>query len=90
MLTLEIETIHAGQPRPYADSFYEYVITTNQKYSGELIKSICTKVLRPCKQTKEEWQKGKGDMGSYFEGYYTFEKIDDYKYRYYKLEPYTD
>lgn len=82
----EVKTLKCGQPRPYANSEYEYEITSD--CSEFTVKRFCTNILRPCSQTYDEWDEN--DMDSYFRGYYRFEKIGDNKYRYYKLEPFTD
>mgnify|MGYP000987251492 CR=1 FL=1 len=84
---LHVKAIREGQPRPYADSEYEYEIET-ENCSEFTVKQFCTKVLRPCKQTRAEWNTG--DADSYFRGYYEFSKIGENKYRYYKKEPFTD
>lgn len=85
--SITVKTIRAGQPKPYADSEYEYEITAEN--CGEFtVKAFCTKVLRPCNQTHEQWDTH--NAGSYFRGYYTFSKIGENKYRYYKKEPFAD
>ena len=81
-----VKTIQSGQPRPYADAIYKYEIEA-KNCSEWMVKAFCTKVLRPCNQTIDNWDIGSAD--SYFHGYYTFSKIDDNKYRYCKVEPYT-
>lgn len=89
-ITIEIEVIRNGQPRPYADSYYEYILTVDGMSEFE-VKAYCTKILRPCRQTFEEWNKDKNNSASvYFGGYYRFEKIGDNKYKYFKLEPFCD
>lgn len=89
-ITIEIETIRSGQPRPYADSYYEYILTVCGMPEFE-VKEYCTKILRPCKQTAKEWNEGKNNNAAvYFHGYYRFEKIEDNKYKYFKLEPFCD
>lgn len=80
-----IKTIRKGQPRPYADSEYEYEITVENVSEFEILQ-YCTKVLKPCNQTKEQWDIH--DVNGYFSGYYTFSKIGENKYRYYVLKPY--
>ena len=82
----QVEEIRAGQPRAYADSEYEYHITSN--CNEFTVKQFCTKILRPCSQTRNEWNTK--EASSYFRGYYEFSKIDENKYRYYKKEPYCD
>lgn len=88
-ISIEIETLRAGQPRRYADSEYEYILTVDGMSEFEA-KKYCTEILQPCKQTKQEWIEGKDSADVYFLGYYTFEKIGDNKYRYYMLRPFCD
>lgn len=82
----QVEIIRAGQPRKYADSEYEYVVTSDQPEF--VVKQFCTGVLRPKKQTYKDWDKN--NASSYFSGYYTFGKIGDNAYRYYVKEPFCD
>lgn len=82
----DVTVIRQGQPRPYADSYYEYEIESNRPEHE--VKRFCTQILRPCSQTYADWDKS--NAGSYFAGYYTFEKIGDGKYKYFKLEPFCD
>lgn len=88
-IIIEIETLQSGQPRPYADSKYEYILTVDGMTEFE-VKAYCTNVLRPCCQTYHEWYEGKNNAAVYFGGYYSFEKIEDNKYKYFKLEPFCD
>jgi hypothetical protein len=83
---LEVETTRSGQPRPYADSEYEYAITSD--FPGFIVENFCTKVLQPKTQAKQDWDKG--GAGSYFAGYYTFKDLGDGKFRYYVFEPFCD
>lgn len=86
-ITLEIETVKAGRPRPYADHEYEFILTVNGM-NGFEVKQYCTRVLRPCKQTHSEWDKN--NIASYFAGYYRFEKIGENQYKYFVTIPYCD
>lgn len=71
-----VETIRKGQPKAYADSEYEYIITTSiTRGNAEFAtKQFCTSILQPCRQTYEEWVEGKGNACVYFTGYYRFEQ----------------
>nr|DAI19564.1 MAG TPA: hypothetical protein [Caudoviricetes sp.] len=81
-----VEIIKAGQPRPYADSEYQYVITSD---CGEYnVKAFCTKVLRPKNQAYKDWDRD--SAASYFAGYYTFEKTGENTYKYRVIEPFCD
>jgi len=82
---LSVKVIREGQPRPFADSEYEYEIEV-ENYSEYSVKEFCTRYLRPCKQTRDKWDTK--DYGSYIHGYYEFSKLGENKYRYYKKEPY--
>lgn len=88
-ITIEIETIRSGQPRPYADSYYEYILTVEGMSEFD-VKAYCTRILSPCGQTHGEWYEGKNNAATYFAGYYTFEKIGDNKYRYLRVSPFCD
>lgn len=86
-ITLKIKKIKAGQPRAYADSEYEFEIEA-EGMTGYEVKEYCTHVLEPCGQPREKWDTTNED--SYFAGYYTFEKTDTNRYRYYVRRPYCD
>lgn len=86
---IEITTLKYGQPRPYADSEYLFELEVEEMSEFEVM-LYCTKVLRRCSQTNEEWQAGMQDANVYFNGYFTFNKVGENKYRYFVLEPYTD
>jgi len=83
---LSVKVIREGQPRPFADSEYEYEIEV-ENYSEYSVKEFCTRYLRPCEQTRDKWDTK--DYDSYFHGYYEFSKLGENKYRYYKKEPYA-
>ena len=83
---INIKELKCGQPKPYADSEFEYIITTN--YSKYEIQRFCQKYIRNCEQEKKDWKTGVPE--SYFKGYYTFEEISPNVYKYYVLEPYAD
>ena len=87
--SVEIETIKSGQPRPYADSEYEYILTVDGMTEFE-VELYCKFILRSCKSTYQKWCENKNDPSIYFGGYYKFEKLEGGKYRYYKLEPFCD
>lgn len=86
---IEVETIKSGQPRPYADSEYEYIVQT-EGMSDWMVERFCTCVLRPCNKTYSQWSSKTGDASTYFIGYYNFEKISEKTYKYYVREPYDD
>jgi hypothetical protein len=81
-----VRQIKSGQPKPYADSEYEYEVESD--CPEFTVKQFCTKVLQPCNQTKAEWDVK--NANSYFRGYYEFRQIDVNKYRYYVLQPFCD
>lgn len=85
--SITVNIIKSGQPRPYADSEYEYEITA-ENCSEYMIKDFCTRYLCPCNQTRKQWNTD--DANSYFHGYYEFSKIADNKYRYYVMQPFAD
>ena len=85
---MEIETLAYGQSRPYADSEYKYIITTNGMSEYD-VERYCTKVLKPCSQSYKQWKNPKSP-GVYWYGYYTFNQLEDNKYQYYVRVPYAD
>ena len=84
----DVETLQCGQARPYADSIYDYIVTSDEP--ERTVKEFCTKVLLPHSQPYDEWEPFSEDPSSYFYGYHTFEKIKDNKYRYRVVMPFTD
>lgn len=79
----EIECLQAGQPRAYADSYYEYIVYNKGdiEYTEKVFKDLCTKFVYPIKDDGEDgWWKPK----------YTLTKIDNRTYRYCITVPYTD
>ena len=84
---LSVKVIREGQPRPYADSEYEYEIEA-ENYNEYAVKDFCTRYLRPCEQTRDKWDTK--DANSYFHGYYELSKIGENKYRYYFKESFCD
>ena len=86
--TFVVTEIRGGQPREYADSDYEYLITSDQPEKA--VKRFCTGFLKPHKQAKENWKRYTEDTPSYFRGYYEFEKRDTHTYWYHVHIPYAD
>lgn len=71
-------------------SEYEFILTADGMSEFE-VKAYCTRILRPCKQTAEKWNKEKRESADiYFGGYFTFKKIGENQYKYYVLEPFCD
>ena len=82
----QVNTIREGQPRPYADSEYEYEIISD---CGEFaVRQFCTNILRAKRQEYKDWDRHNAD--SYFAGYYRFAKTGDNTYKYYVKEPFCD
>jgi hypothetical protein len=84
---MTIETVKSGQPRPYADSEYKYILTVEGMDDDE-IKFYRQNCLKQCSQTFEQWNEGKASYDVYFRGYYRFSKTKPGKYEYFVLEPY--
>ena len=87
---IEIETVRAGQPRPYADSVLEYKIIVSGDLPNDIdriIEEFCTKSLTYC-------DKKYNDERFWYESYYTFDKLngDDEmcKYKFIVTSPYLD
>lgn len=85
-LNVELKWTHAGQYRPYGDTFRECEIHTPDTLEDSTILNL---VHNGHKLPKEEWQKNTGDAMIYFTGWYTITKTD-YGYKYVGCEPYTD
>ena len=88
-ISMEIEILRSGQPRPYADSEYEYELTVDGMFAHE-VKSYCMYVLCACNQDYETWLAGQSSAATYFAGYYKFSKTGENKYHYYVLKPFCD
>lgn len=86
--TFAVYEIRGGQPRAYADSDYEYVVTSDQP--EHVIKRFCTGFLKPHNQSKENWKKYTEDAPSFFRGYHEFDKLDEHTWRYHVHIPYAD
>ncbi len=80
-----VSIIRSGQPRPYADSEYEYRLERLDGISDEEIKQFCTTRLHPKKYSREEAK----ENGYFLAGYYKF-IIDPDCYIYKVCEPYCD
>ena len=87
--SLRVSVFKDGQPRPYADSEYEYEIEAENLNEYE-VERFCKEYLYPCRQTYAQWTKGKENMSVYFAGYYVFEQVGENKYRYYVNMPFCD
>lgn len=85
----KVTQTHRGQPRPYADSYYEFTIESERP--EQEVKRFCTEFLRPCRRDIQKWNEDqKTDAAAYFAGYYTFSKSGENQYRYKVTEPYCD
>lgn len=92
---IDVKTIHKGQYKPYGDSYYVYEVTA--VYTTEqVVLDYCKKELHPCTEESYEWHKNirwggakSGDASYYFNGYYVFKKINENKYQYTVVKPYT-
>lgn len=87
---IEIETVRAGQPRPYADSVLEYKIIVSGDLPNDIdriIEEFCTKSLTHC-NTKYN------DERMWCDSYYSFDSttLDNghKKYRFIVTSPYLD
>lgn len=80
----EVETVRSGQPRPYADSIYEYIVTNKCEinYSAAVIENFCKGFLRPPVRFT--------DSPCVFDSRETFEQIGDRKFRYMQVVPSTN
>lgn len=85
-LNCELKWTHAGQYRPYGDTFRECEIHTPDIIDE---RDILLLVGNENKLPKEVWSNNAGNIMTYFKGWYTIEKTS-YGYKYVGCEPYTD
>jgi hypothetical protein len=81
----EIECLHAGQPRAYADSYYEYIVHNggDVEYAENVFKDLCTKFVypvRPMDDPDRNWATPTWKLI----------KVDNRTYKYCVTSPYTD
>ncbi len=80
------EVIRAGQPRPYADSIYEYKVYSES--SEQRILAYCTRILRPAEHKGSNFS-GSCDFPHGLSPFYAFKKIVGNTYHYIVCQPYT-
>lgn len=81
----------AGQSKSYADSEYEWELTTKEDIDEAELLAFCQRLLRKNTQTYEEWRRDHNDSASiYFRGYYTLVKRTSDTWIYRVVEPYCD
>lgn len=89
---VRITQLCAGQPRPYADSEYRFLIESPQPLTEEQ-QNILRAILEPCEQTYAQFQ---GPDGVYWNGYYTWQELpaqpnsSEYRYEYCVWRPFCD
>ena len=86
---MEVKNIRGGQVRPYADSIYQYKITSDKP--EEKVEEHCAKEVHRC-SNKLQGGCFTGSTGFPFglDSYYKFNKMSDGKFSYTVCEPYTD
>jgi hypothetical protein len=84
-MIFEIDCIQAGQPRPYADSEYVYIIKNNSEieYTQNVIERLCTSFVYTVKPKSDPTY-------CYFDGSWTLTKIDNRTFKYHVTQPFTD
>ena len=87
---LGIKELSYGQPKPYADSEYEWELTTKEDIDESELLAFCQRLLRKNTQTYEEWRRGNISASIYFRGYYTLVKRTSDMWIYRVVEPYCD
>lgn len=93
---IESKNLQSGQNGSYEDSIYKWRIKVAPKANGhypnkEEVYDWCNSNLRRCKQTHDEWLKGKPFSAKvYFDGYYELHQIYADTWEYTVVEPYTD
>lgn len=65
---IKVETIRYGQPAPYKDSYYEYILTftDNNSFPAETQVKLFAKAVRPCRRFADEVLKEEGEETRYF------------------------
>lgn len=81
MPEVKVETIRAGERRPYSDVVHEYSITSEEP--EETVKEYCKNTLYPCRTEASE-------RTSPFQTFYEFFKAAANRYRYRVTEPNCD
>jgi len=86
---IKIETIHAGQPRPYADSIYEAVITiTNDELPDyDIPQKIVENIVKAAFHNFKKQDEERGWWEPYLK---SIEKLDKGKWRFIIIEEYAD
>ena len=87
---LDIKTIHDG-PSAYADSEYEWELTTKEDIDEAELYAFCQMMLRKNTQSYEDWlKKHNNSAKAYFRGYYSLVKKSSDTWIYRVVEPYCD
>lgn len=89
---VEVSTIRSGQVRPYADSIYEYMVTSD--LDEDYVKLYCTTILHPSKNEGGGTWNGSCNFPHGLNSFYSFKKMEKtektfYNYKYMVCEPYT-
>ena len=88
---LEIKKLSHGQPKPYADSEYEWELTTKEDIDEAELYAFCQMMLRKNTQSYEDWlKKHNNSAKAYFKGYYSLVKKSSDTWIYRVVEPYCD
>ena len=83
------DVLRAGQPRPYADSIYEYKVYSDK--SEEDVERFCKTMIKPCSQKANPGDSfsGSSDFPHGMNSYYAFRKLSENTYQYLVCVPYT-
>lgn len=71
----------SGQPRPYADSIYDFTIQSN--LPKDVVEQFCKQFVFKCTSKHN-------DIKEWWESYYTFIEKGDGTYNYHVVSPYLD
>jgi hypothetical protein len=86
--TIEWEEIRYGQPRPYADTINEFLISSGE--SERMVKTFCTKFLDPSKNEEPNaLHNGLCNFPHGLESFFTFTRTVEGKYLYIVTHPFT-
>lgn len=92
---IQIDTVRAGQPRPYADSVYEYVLTFTGGTLGKFTPTQdmverYVKVIHNPRHDEPVKKKNDPTMEFHHSYFEAIEKLDENKWKIVIVSPYLD
>jgi len=93
-MIIEAKKIHAGQYKPYGDSYDVWEVKSSE--DKPTTEAWCVEELLKGKPLPDEqtflhkWRNNEMEYSDYFRGYVKFESISDGEYRFTHVMPFTD